>query len=50
MKTLLLGFGDIGDMTEEEDAEDEEKVVTAEETVVDLPTYDLSLATMPGYS
>ena len=53
LKTPLLGVGDMGDMTEVDDDDDEEEkeeVLTTEETAVDLPTYDLSFDTMPGYS
>lgn len=43
LKTFCFGFGD---GTEE----DEEKEEAAMEETSDLPTYDLSFATMPEYS
>ena len=42
LKTFCLGFGD--------GTEEEEKEETAMEETSDLPTYDLSFATMPEYS
>ena len=48
LKTFLFEIGDVKDTTDE--GEKEEDAVTVEEIVVDLPTYDLSFATIPGYS